>query len=99
VTGTPQDEALPRLSAAAVRRRRQDRLRFLHRLYEIGDADVGAFQDGREIADSLNVPLDEAERIVRYLEDHGYLRRSGGELTVRITAEGVDYLESLVADE
>jgi CTP-dependent riboflavin kinase len=99
MTGKPQDEDLPRLFDATVRKRRQDRLRFLHRLYEIGDADVGAFQDGREIADSLNVPLDEAERIVRYLEDHGYLFRSGGGLTVRITAEGVDYLESMVADE
>jgi DNA-binding MarR family transcriptional regulator len=99
VTSKRPGDARPNLAADTVRRRRQDRLRFLHRLYEIGDADVGAFQEGREIADALGIPIDEAERIVRYHEDRGYLRRSGGGLTIRITAEGVDYVESLFAEE
>jgi DNA-binding MarR family transcriptional regulator len=84
------------MDAQSYEQRRQTRSRFLHRLYQLGDADVGAFLDGREIADDLQIPLPEAERIIRYYEERGYLRHAGGGgLTLRITAEGIDYVESL----
>jgi hypothetical protein len=80
---------------AAVRRRREDRVRFLHALYTRSDADVGAYEDGREIADQLGIPVPEAERIVRYHEERGFIQHlGGGGLTLRITARGIDHVES-----
>lgn len=75
--------------------RRAARLRFLRRLYEMAEADVGAFCDGAEIADELGIPIREAGRIVRYYEERGYLRPAGTGLTIRITADGIDFVESL----
>lgn len=74
--------------------RRENRLRFLRRLYELAEADVASFQDGSEIAEDLRIPLAEAGRIIRYYEEHGYLRHAGGGgMTLRITAAGVDFVE------
>jgi len=81
---------------AALHRRRSDRARFLRAVYDAGDADVGAYQDGREIADRLGISVAEAGRIVRYFEDRQFLRHvSGAGLTVHITAAGIDHVETL----
>jgi hypothetical protein len=37
----------------------------------------------------------DAERVVRYHEDHGFVRKTGSHgLTVRITAQGIDHVET-----
>lgn len=85
---------VPEAADEAIRRRRAARTAFLKRLYTASEGDVGAFQDAREIGDQVGVPVAEAERIVRYFEDRGFLRQSGGGgLIVRLTAAGVDHVE------
>ena len=78
-----------------IRRRRANRRRFLEMLYASSEEDgESEFRDGYEMAAELGLSRQEAERIVRYLEDHGWVRRSGSHgLTVRITAQGIDHLE------
>jgi hypothetical protein len=89
------DAELPRPPDALLRQRRLDRHRFLAALYARSDADVGAYEDGRDLADGLGIPLPEAERIVRYLEERGFVQHlGGGGLTLRITAAGIDHVES-----
>ncbi|CAN5697981.1 hypothetical protein BH23GEM3_BH23GEM3_05890 [soil metagenome] len=74
--------------------RRENRIHFLRRLYELAEADVASFHDGSEIAEDLGIALVEAGRIIRYYEEHGYLRHAGGGgMTLRITAEGIDFVE------
>lgn len=78
-----------------VQQRQSDRWRFLLRLYEASAADVGAFQDGSDLADELGIPAAEAGRIIRYFEDRGFVRQAGGGgLVVRITADGIDHVEA-----
>ncbi|HYH80219.1 MAG TPA: hypothetical protein VEX86_10485 [Longimicrobium sp.] len=80
-----------------VRRRREARRRFLEALYDTSERGESEYQDGYEIAAGLGVSRHDAERIVRYHEDHGYVRKSGSHgLTVRITAQGIDHVEASV---
>ncbi len=78
-----------------VRRRREARRRFLEALYDTSERGESEYQDGYEIAAGLGVSRQDAERIVRYHEDHGHVRKSGSHgLTVRITAQGIDHVET-----
>ncbi|HEV2146217.1 MAG TPA: hypothetical protein VGR37_02240 [Longimicrobiaceae bacterium] len=78
-----------------VRRRREDRRRFLERLYRSSEEDGVVYEDGYEIAEELGLSRTDAERIARYHEDHGYVKGMGGTgLTLRITARGIDFVES-----
>lgn len=77
-----------------VRRRREQRRRFLEMLYEHSEAGESEYQDGYEIAAEAGLSRQEVERVVRYHEDHGFVRKSGSHgLTVRITAQGIDHVE------
>jgi CTP-dependent riboflavin kinase len=77
-----------------VRRRRELRRRFLERLYAQSEAGESEYLDGYELAAELGLARQDAERIVRYHEDHGFVRKSGSHgLTVRITAQGIDHVE------
>jgi CTP-dependent riboflavin kinase len=77
-----------------VRRRRELRRRFLESLYEQSERGESEYQDGYALAAELGLSRQDAERIVRYHEDHGYVRASGSHgLTVRITAQGIDHVE------
>lgn len=78
-----------------VRLRREARRRFLETLYNTSERGESEYQDGYEIAAELGVSRQDAERIVRYHEDHGWVRKSGSHgLTVRITAQGIDHVET-----
>lgn len=78
-----------------VREKRRQRRRFLQVLYEQSERGESEYQDGYEIAEELGLSRQDAERIVRYHEDHGYVRKSGSHgLTVRITAQGIDHMET-----
>ena len=77
-----------------VRRRRALRRRFLESLYEQSERGGSEYQDGYELAAELGLTRQDAERVVRYHEDHGFVRTSGSHgLTVRITAQGIDHVE------
>ena len=79
----------------AVRRRKEARQRFLELLYEQSEAGASEYQDGYELAAELELSRQDAERIVRYHEDHGFVRKTGSHgLTVRITAQGIDHVET-----
>jgi CTP-dependent riboflavin kinase len=79
-----------------IQRRRANRRRFLELLYEASEAGESEYLDGYEIAAELGLSRQEAERIVRYHEDHGWVRKTGAHgLTVRITAPGIDHIESM----
>jgi len=78
-----------------VRRRRGLRRRFLERLYEQSEQGESEYQDGYELAAELGMTRQDAERVVRYHEDLGFVTKSGSHgLTVRITAQGIDFIET-----
>ena len=83
------------MSDDAFRRRREERRRFLERLYRSSEEDGVVYEDGYAVAEELGLSRVDAERIARYHEDHGYVRNMGGSgLTLRITAHGIDFVES-----
>lgn len=84
----------------AVRARRENRRRFLDYLYRCSEEEATEYRDGYEVADELGITRQDAERIVRYLEDHGYVLKTGRTgLVLRITAAGIDHVEGGVEDE
>lgn len=81
--------------AEAVRRRRENRRRFLEQLYRSSEEEGSVYEDGYTVAEELGLSRADAERIARYFEDRGYVKNTGGTgLTLRITAQGIDYLEA-----
>ena len=77
------------------RRRREDRRRFLERLYRSSEEEGIVYEDGYAVAEELGLARADAERIARYHEDHGYVQNMGGSgLVLRITARGIDFIES-----
>ena len=77
-----------------IRTRRENRQRFLERLYEASEHGNSEYMDGYDLADDLQLSRQDAERIVRYHEDHGFILKTGRHgLTVRITARGTDHVE------
>ena len=83
------------MSSDDVRRRREARRRFLEILYRQSEEGESEYQDGYELAAELGISRQDAERVVRYHEDHGFVRKSGSHgLTVRITAQGIDHVET-----
>ena len=80
---------------AEVQRRRELRRRFLETLNGLSEDGASDYLDGHVLAAELGVSRQDAERIVRYHEDHGFVRKSGSHgLTVRITAHGIDHVEA-----
>ena len=78
----------------AIPARRENRRRFLEHLYEASEQGDSEYLDGYELAGDLQLLRQDAERIVRYHEDHGFILKTGRHgLTVRITAQGIDYVE------
>jgi CTP-dependent riboflavin kinase len=78
-----------------VSRRRELRRRFLEALYRRSEEGESEYQDGYELAAELGMQRQDAERVVRYHEDHGFVRKTGSHgLTVRITAQGIDHVET-----
>ena len=79
-----------------IRRRRESRRKVLELLYACSEDDgESEFRDGYEMAAELGLSRQEAERIVRYLEDHGWVRKAGSHgMTLRITAAGIDHVET-----
>jgi CTP-dependent riboflavin kinase len=73
--------------------RRANRRRFLEHLYRCSEEELTEYQDGYEVAAHLGLGRADAERIVRYLEDHGHVAKSGAGMVVRITAKGIDAVE------
>jgi CTP-dependent riboflavin kinase len=77
-----------------VRERREQRRRFLELLYDASEAGDSEYLDGYELAEQLGLSRQDAERIVRYHDDHGFVTLTGRHgLTVRITARGIDHIE------
>lgn len=77
-----------------VRLRRENRRRFLELLYDASETGESEYLDGYELAGQLGLDRQDAERIVRYHEDHGFVTLTGRHgLTVRITARGIDHVE------
>ena len=77
-----------------VRQRRESRRRFLELLYDASEAGDSEYLDAYDLAAELGLGRQDAERIVRYHEDHGFVVSTGRHgLTVRITARGIDHVE------
>lgn len=78
-----------------LRRRRENRRRFLERLYRSSEEEGAVYEDGYVIAEELGLTRHDAERIARYWEDLEYLKNTSGTgLTLRITARGIDHVET-----
>jgi len=78
-----------------VRLRRENRRRFLEQLYRSSEEGGAVYEDGYDVAEELGLSRQDAERIARYLEDHGWVKGTGGPgLVLRITARGIDHVES-----
>jgi CTP-dependent riboflavin kinase len=83
-----------------IRRRRENRRRFLEHLYRSSEEESTEYQDGYDVAEALGIGRQDAERIVRYLEDHGYVTKTGRTgLVLRITAQGIDHVEDAAVEE
>lgn len=84
----------------AIRARRESRRRFLEYLYRASEEEASEYRDGYEAADELGISRQDVERIVRYLEDHGFVAKTGRTgLVLRITAAGIDHVESAVGED
>jgi CTP-dependent riboflavin kinase len=84
----------------AIRARRENRRRFLDYLYRCSEEESTEYRDGYEVADELGISRQDAERIVRYLEDHGFVMKTGRTgLVLRITAAGIDHVEAAAGDD
>lgn len=82
-----------------IRRRRENRRRFLEHLYRCSEEQSTEYQDAYEVADDLQITRQDAERIVRYLEDHGFVTKTGSTgLVLRITAHGIDHVEAAATE-
>ena len=82
-----------------IRRRRENRRRFLEHLYRCSEEETTEYQDGYEVAEALDISRQDAERIVRYLEDHAFVTKTGRTgLVLRITAQGIDHVEGAMAE-
>ena len=78
-----------------LRQRRENRRRFLERLYRSSEEEGTVYEDGYVIAEELGLTRHDAERITRYWEDLGYVKNTSGTgLTLRITAPGIDHIET-----
>jgi CTP-dependent riboflavin kinase len=83
-----------------VRARRENRRRFLDYLYRCSEEESTEYRDGYEVADELGISRQDAERIVRYLEDHGFVMKTGRTgLVLRITAAGIDHVEASAEED
>jgi CTP-dependent riboflavin kinase len=83
----------------AFRQRRENRRRFLEYLYRCSEEEDTEYRDGYEVADELGITRQDAERIVRYMEDHGYVIKTGRTgLVLRITAAGIDHVEGTLEE-
>lgn len=83
-----------------IRRRRENRRRFLEHLYRSSEEESTEYQDGYDVAEALEINRQDAERIVRYLEDHGFVTKTGRTgLVLRITAAGIDHVEAAAMKE
>jgi CTP-dependent riboflavin kinase len=77
-----------------IRARREARRRFLEVLYRSSEEGATEYVDGYDVGDEIGAARQDAERIVRYLEDHGFVTKTGRSgLVVRITARGIDHVE------
>jgi CTP-dependent riboflavin kinase len=77
-----------------IRQRREARRRFLEQLYQASEEGDSEYLDGYDLAGGLGLSRQDAERVVRYHEDHGFVLKTGRHgLTVRITARGIDHVE------
>lgn len=82
-----------------IRARREARRRFLEVLYRSSEEEATEYVDGYDVGDEIGVARQDAERIVRYLEDHGFVMKTGRSgLVVRITARGIDHVETAVGE-
>jgi CTP-dependent riboflavin kinase len=78
-----------------IRVRRAARRRFLEVLYRSSEEGATEYVDGYDVGEEIGVARQDAERIVRYLEDHGFVTKTGRSgLVVRITARGIDHVET-----
>ena len=83
-----------------IRARRENRRRFLEHLYRCSEEQSTEYQDAYEVAEELGIGRHDAERIVRYLEDHGYVTKTGRTgLVLRITAQGIDHVEAAAMED
>jgi CTP-dependent riboflavin kinase len=83
-----------------IRMRRENRRRFLEHLYRCSEEQSTEYQDAYEVAGDLEIGRQDAERIVRYLEDHGFVTKTGRTgLVLRITAHGIDHVEAAATRE
>ena len=75
--------------------RRQRRIDFMNRLYEKVDASVSEFVSAFEIAAELAIAESEALRTIEYLEEKRYIHIDDHKQgIIRITAEGIDHVET-----
>lgn len=76
-------------------RRRQNRTLFMQRLYDEVDGSVSTFVNAFELGEAVNIAADEVTRVIEYLEEKRLLAIDDHRLgIIRITARGVDYVET-----
>lgn len=76
--------------------RKQQRTAFIRRLYGVVDASVTEFVSAFDIGAELGITDKEIGRLLGYFEEKGLIKTDDHKLgIIRITATGIDYVESL----
>jgi hypothetical protein len=79
-----------------IARRRQQRTDFMRRLYDVVDASVGEFVSAFDIGTEIGIPEAEIGKLLGYFEEKSFIKIDDHKLgIIRITAEGIDYVEAL----
>jgi hypothetical protein len=79
-----------------IARRKHQRTEFIKRLYTMVDAGVAEFVSAFDIGTETGIPDAEIGRLLGYFEEKGFIKIDDHKLgIIRITAEGIDYVELL----
>ena len=77
----------------------KQRTAFMARLYWAADGSVSEFVSAYEIGADINVPESDVRRLLDYLEEKDFIKVDDHKLgVIRITANGIDYVEALPDD-
>jgi hypothetical protein len=83
-----------------IARRQKRRIDFMTRLYWAGDGSVSEFVSAYDIGADIGVPETDIRRLVEYLEERAFIKVDDHKLgVIRITANGIDYVEEIEGSE
>ena len=79
-----------------IEQRRRQRRDFMTELYRVTDGSVSEFVSAYEIGTDILIPNSDIKRLLAYLEEKEFIKVDDHKLgVIRMTANGIDYVEGL----